>query len=195
MADYKLVLGYISTAVALFTYVMYLWAVYKGTAKPHGFTWFIWGTINVIGFAAVTVAGGETGAWILAANALGCYTIAIVAFYQKHVTYDRLDWLALSGAFIGIFLWWLTDDPLYAVVLISISDVIGIIPTIRKAYRLPFDENVSSFVVSVLYYVLAIIALDSYHITNWLYHVTATSADIVLVTITLLRRKQKNRSK
>ena len=190
MPDYKIILGYISTAVALFTYVMYLWAIYKGQAKPHAFTWFVWGLINVIGFAAVTVSGGESGAWILAGNVVGCWTIATVGFYQRHVTFDRFDWLALTAALLGIFLWWLTDNPLSAVILICISDATGVIPTIRKAYRLPFDENVSSFVVSCLNYILAIIALESFYPTNWLYQATSMIVNTILVVLILIRRKQ-----
>lgn len=188
--DYKPILGYIATAIAIASYLIYFWGIYKRRTKPHAFTWFVWGTLNVIGFAAVLTGGGGEGAWVLAVNVIGCYGIATIGFYQRHVQYDKYDWMALGGGLLGGIFWYFTKNPLYAVVLITISDCIGIIPSFRKAYRLPFEENPFSFSVGVLYYFLALFALEHFTPTTALYHVVIMLADGTFAIMILIRRKQ-----
>lgn len=190
MSDYKDFLGYLATLVAFGSYAIYFWSIFTGKTKPHAFTWFVWGTLNAIAFAAVTVAGGDKGAWVLAVNVLACYAIAGIAFFQGRVVYDRFDWLALLGALIGMLLWWRTSNPLYAVILVSISDTVGFVPSFRKAYHLPFEENATSFAVGLTYYILAIFALKSLTLTTWLYPAAIILLDSAFVFQILIRRKQ-----
>ena len=136
--DYKIFLGSLAVAIELASYLVYFWGIWQGKTKPHAFTWLVWGTLNLVAFAAVFISGGEAGAWVLGANALCCLVIAAIGFAQRHVGYDKYDWLTLCGAFVGIFLWWLTQNPLYAVILVALSDAVGSIPIFRKAYRAPF---------------------------------------------------------
>ncbi len=187
--EYKIILAYVAIIVEIISYAIYFRSIYRNEAKPHAFTWFVWAILNVVGFAAVIVAGGEAGSWVLGVNAIACFAIAGVGFYQRHVDYDLYDWLALFGALIGAFLWWITKNPLYAVILVSLSDCLAFSLTIRKAYKFPFEENVSSFAVGILYYILAIIALENYSVTTWLYHAVIILLDTTLVATILMRRK------
>lgn len=189
--EYKILIGYIAIAIQILSYGIYFWSIHKGEAKPHAFTWFVWGILGAIGFPAVLAAGGGAGAWILGMNALACLTIAGIGWQQKRVEYDRVDWLALAGGLFGAFLWWLTSNPFYAVLLITLSDASAFGITIRKAYRFPFEENYSSFLVGIIYYVLGIFALENYNLTTWLYHAVIIVLDLVLVAVILIRRRKK----
>lgn len=188
--EYKIFLGYLAVAIAILSYLLYFVGIAKGKTKPHAFTWLVWGVLNIVAFAAVLVAGGEAGAWVLGVNALACLTISGIGFYQRHVKYDIYDWLALLGALVGIYLWWLTSNPLYAVILVCLSDGVGSVPIFRKAYRAPFEENALAFFVGILYYPLAIVALESLSLTTWLYPVFVIILDGALVVLVLLRRRQ-----
>ncbi len=188
--EYKTLLGFLAVAIEIISYIVYFVGIYRGKTKPHAFTWFVWGVLNIIAFIAVLISGGEAGSWILGVNVFACFAIAIIGFIQKHVVYDKYDWLALFGALLGIFLWWLSDNPLYAVVLVSIADGTGTIPIFRKAYRAPFEENITAFAIGVLYYPLAILALESLTLTTWLYPATVFLLDAALVILVFTRRKK-----
>lgn len=188
--EYKIFLGYLAVGIEIVSYSIYFWSIYRGEAKPHAFTWFVWGVLGAISFPAVLSAGGGAGAWVLGINAVLCLTIAGIGWYQKHIEYDRADWIALGIALLGAILWWRTSNPLYAVILVSISDAIAFSITIRKAYKLPFEENYSSFLVGGVYYILAIIALESYSLTTWLYYVVIILFDLILVGVIITRRKK-----
>ena len=190
MIDYKLYLGILAVIIELASYAIYFWGIYKGKTKPHAFTWFVWGTANIVAYLAILFAGGGAGAWVFGVNAICCYLISIIGFKQQHVVYDTYDWLSLFGALLGIFLWFLTRNPLYAVLLISLSDIISIIPTLRKAYNFPFEENASSFAVGIFYYPLSILALGELSLTTWLYPAVIIVLDSTLVILILIRRKK-----
>lgn len=187
--EYKLILGIAAVGIEILAYGIYFWSIYKGDTKPHAFTWFVWGVLGAVSFAAVLVSGGEAGAWVLGVNALFGFIIAGIGVYQKHVEYDLLDWLALLGALLGIYLWWLTSNALYAVILVSISDALAFGMTMRKAYRSPFQENASSYGVGIIYYILSIFALGSLTLTTFLYPLVIIILDLVLVGIIVVRRK------
>ena len=188
--EYKIFLGYLAVAIEILSYLFYFWGIAKGKTKPHAFTWLVWGVLNVVAFAAVLVAGGEAGAWVLGVNAMACLIISGIGFYQRHVEYDIYDWLALAGALVGVYLWWLTSNPLYAVIFVCLSDGVGSVPIFRKAYRAPFEENVPAFAIGMFYYPLAILALESLTLTTWLYPAFVILLDGALVGLVLLRRKQ-----
>lgn len=188
--EYKIFLGYTALLIQLASYGLYFFGIWKGKTKPHAFTWLVWSILNVVAFAAVITSGGESGSWILAGNAILCFVTAVIGFAQRHIIYDKYDWLALCGAFLGTFLWWLTNSPLYAVILVSISDMVGVIPTFRKAYRAPHEENLSSFLIGASYYPIAILALESLTLTTWLYPAAVLLSDIMLVILIFIRRKK-----
>lgn len=188
--EYKIFLGYLAVAIAILSYLLYFLGIAKGKTKPHAFTWLVWGVLNIVAFAAVLVAGGRAGAWVLGINALACLTVSGIGFYQRHVEYDVYDWLALVGALVGVYLWWLTSNPLYAVILVCLSDGVGSVPIFRKAYRAPFEENALAFFVGILYYPLAILALESLSLTTWLYPAFVILFDGSLVVLVLARRKK-----
>ncbi|MDQ3076358.1 MAG: hypothetical protein M3Q34_04520 [bacterium] len=188
--EYKILLGYLAVIIQLISYGMYFFGIWKGKTKPHAFTWLVWSVLNAVAFAAVIISGGETGAWVLGLNTLLCLLISGVGFWQKRIGYDLYDWFALIGALVGIFLWWLTDNPLYAVILVSIADFTGTIPLFRKAYKLPFEENASSFILGVIAYPVSILALESLTLTTWLYPASVFLIDGILIALIFIRRKK-----
>jgi hypothetical protein len=188
--DYKTLLSVLSILIQIAGFLIYFWGIYKGKTKPHAFTWLVWAILSAIGFFAVLTSQGYTVAWVLGINIIGNCITSYIGFYQKRVIYDFYDWMALLGALVGIVLWQITHIPLYAVILISLSDILGMVPTIRKAYVLPFEENIESFAIGIMFYVLAISALTSFDITNWLYPVVIIFTDLLLVFIIFIRRKK-----
>lgn len=189
MADYKNYLGILAIVLGFASYGPYFWSIYKGKTKPHAFTWFVWGTLTGIGFAAMALSGAGAGAWEMAFNSLLCFAVAGIAFWQRHIKYVLFDWLALCGALLGLVLWWLTDNPLSAVVLISISDTIGFLPTYRKVYYHPEEETALPWVIGVVKYIVILFALNSFTITTWLYPAVILTVDSIFVVLMLVRQK------
>lgn len=190
MTDYKTLLGYIATILAFVAIAPYFWDIYKGRTKPHAFSWLIWGILEAIGFAAQIFGHGGPGAWPTLATSIICFTIAGIAFYKGEIEFVLFDWLALTGAGLAILLWLFTHSPFYSVILITAADLIGFLPTYRKSFHLPFTETLSEYVLSSVKEITALFALTSLSFITGFYIGTVAAANLVFVTMVLIRRKQ-----
>ena len=116
--------------------------------------------------------------------------MTIYAFRKKDVTIRTTDKLAFSGAILGIILWRLTNNPLLAVIMVMISDVLGFVPTFRKTYHEPHTETLFEYAMASAKFVVALFALQSYNLTTWLYPALLVLTNAVFVVMALIRRKQ-----
>ena len=148
MTDYKIVLGVIASIVGFVGYVPYFRDMVLARTRPHGFSWFVWRLLTGIAFFAQVAKGGGAGAWVTGFSAIVCLCIAGLAFFYGERQITKADWFSFGGALLGLVLWQLTNDPLLAIVLITITDALAFAPTFRKAYYKPDEETASTFILS-----------------------------------------------
>ena len=190
MTDYKIILGAVAAGVGIVGYAWYLRDVLRGRTKPHIFSWIVWSIFETISFFAQISKGGGAGTWVSAASALCSISIVIFAFRNSDKQIKPLDVVAFSGAIVGIALWRLTGNPLTAVILISISDALGFVPTFRKSFHKPHDETLIEYSLSTIKWILGILALSSRNLTTALYPASLILTNSVFVIMSLVRRKQ-----
>jgi hypothetical protein len=190
----KILLGLISSVIAVVAYIPYFLDIFRGKTKPHIFSWFIWGLLGGITYAAQVVKGAGAGSWANGLTALICFVIAILSITRGEKNITITDKLSFSGAIFALILWFLTKNPLSAVILACVIDTIAYIPTFRKAYYKPFEETLSSFVVTTIGIIISLLALEAYSTTTWLYLAVLISSNSIFITMLLIRRKLiKNR--
>lgn len=190
MTDYKDVLGILATVIGFIGYIPYFRDIFRGTTKPHAFSWFVWFVLTAIGFAAQLVEGAGSGAWVTGFAAVACFTVFVLALFKGKHEFPVFDWVALASAIAALFLWWFTNDPLLSVILITITDAIGYIPTFRKGFYKPWEETATMFAFSSIKFIPALFALESYSLTTWLYPASLVLMNGLFVGMLLVRRKQ-----
>ncbi len=187
--NYKVALGVLATALGLIGYVPYFRDIFKGKTKPHVFSWFVWGLLTAIAFFAQIAKGGGAGAWVTGVTAIACFVIAGLALKYGEKQITTTDRLSFVGAILGIILWRLTDSPLLAVVLVTVIDALGFLPTFRKAYYKPNEETASTFLLSSIKFIFGILALESFNLTTWLYPASLILMNGAFVVMVVWRRK------
>lgn len=187
---YRGILGIAATVIALASYVPYFRDIIARKTKPHAFTWLIWGVLTGIAFVGQLVGHAGPGAWVTGFTAVICLAIAAIAAVSGERYIARLDWIALAGAGLALIVWFLTRGPLLSVILITIIDNIGFVPTLRKSYYRPGEETMSTFMLSGLKWVLGIVALDHLSVTTALFPFSIVVASWLFVVMLLVRRKQ-----
>jgi len=105
------------------------------------------------------------------------------------VTITKTDWLFFVAAFTSLPLWYLTSDPLWAVVLLTTIDVIGFGPTVRKAYHFPYSESLLFFGLFTVRNLLVIVALENHSVTTLLFPAAIAAVCVVLMGMIAYRRK------
>ena len=66
-------------------------------------------------------------------------------------------------------LWYLTHDPFWAVVILTLVDTLGFVPTFRKAYHKPYEEQLLLYVLMTIRNLVSIPALEHYSWTTVLF--------------------------
>lgn len=154
------------------------------------FSWVIWGSTTFVIFLAQLADSGGVGAWPIGVSGVITIYIAFLAYIKKSdSTITRTDWLFLIVAMTALPLWYLTSDPLWAVVILTMVDVIGFGPTFRKAYVRPFDEQLTFFVIMTARNIVVIMALEHYSLTTVLFPAAIAVTCLMFVLIVTNRRR------
>ncbi|MBP6888430.1 MAG: hypothetical protein KBC21_01885 [Candidatus Pacebacteria bacterium] len=187
--EYHAALGLLAVIIGIVGYIPYYRDIFRGTTKPHPFTWVGICLLNGITFIVQVVTGGGPGAWVTGVTAVATLGIAVLAFPRGEKNITFFDWVCFGGALVGIVLWKLTSNPLWAVIIVTVADLLVLAPTYRKAYLRPHEETVSLYVMGVFKYVVSVFALTSINLTTALFPVAIALFNLSLVAILLLRRK------
>ncbi len=186
---YQELLSTLAIGLTLFAFIPYIVSINKGKTKPHVFSWIIWGSTTFIAFLAQIKGGGGIGVLAIGVSGIISIYIAFLAWVKKsEITISTLDWLFFLSGMLSLPFWYFTNNPLWAIVILTVVDTIGFMPTIRKAYTHPFDENLTFFTIFMVRNFVVVSAVSVYSLTTVLFPAAMGLACLVLIVITLTRR-------
>ncbi len=176
-------------ALTFIAYFPYIRSIRRSTTKPHVFSWVIWGASTFIVFFAQLAGDGGAGAWPTCISGLISLYVAWLAHCARaDESITRADRVFFTLAAISLPLWYFTDDPLTAVVLLTLADVLGCGPTFRKAWYKPYEEHATFFGLIVLRNCLAIAGLEHYSFTTVLFPVASAICCVAISLMVVYRR-------
>ncbi len=117
------ILGTVSSAVCVFGYIFYAQQILTAKIKPHIFSWIIWATTEGIAFFAQSSGGSGPGAWASGFTAISCIMIALLSLKRGEKNITGSDKVTFMLAMSAMPLWYVTNNPLYALVLLTIMDL------------------------------------------------------------------------
>lgn len=186
--------GAVALALTFVAFYPYIRGILRGETRPHLFTWFIWGVGTLVVFVAQLVDGGGFGAMVIGVSGAITFCIAILAL-TRHADRSivRMDWVFLTLAASALPLWFLTDSALSAVVILTMVDLLGFGPSVRKAIDQPWEENATFFTIGAIRNVFVLLALGNYTWTTMLFPAAVGLACLLFVVVILARRRVKPR--
>lgn len=187
----KQLLSAVAIVLTFAAFLPYIRSIFRGTTKPHVFSWVIWGSVTfVVGIAQLSDRGGA-GAWPIVISGLVTMYVAALAYTKRgEVSINRLDWAFLVAAFTALPAWFATSDPLWAVLILTTVDVLGFGPMARKVYQRPFTEPMTFIAIMVTRNLVAIAALENYSLTTVLFPAATAAAAFAVLTLIFVRRRQ-----
>ncbi|MFA4995436.1 MAG: hypothetical protein WC521_09080 [Bdellovibrionales bacterium] len=187
----KEVLGAISVLLVVIAYIPYYRSLFKGTTKPHIFSWVIFGSCHAVGFIGPYLRGAGAGSWSSAITSVNCFVIAALAFSRGEKSITKSDWVSFILALFIIPVWYLTKDPLGAVLLALLIFSLGIYPTARKSVVDPYSENIFTWAVGSVRYLISFLAVEHYLIVTSVFQLgTFFMNTIVVILLVWCRYKQ-----
>lgn len=186
----KTVVGVIAIVLIFAGYAPYLRDTVARRTHPHAYSWFLWGLIAIVTSALQFQDGAGIGSAVTLGAGLICALIFVVGlrFGDRDIT--PLDTVFLVAGFVATGLWLIADKPLLSVMLLAVIDVLAFAPTIRKSWNKPFSETMSSYVMNVVRFSLAIAAIHDYTIITMLYPLTWILGNALFVVMLIVRRQQ-----
>ena len=185
----KDIIGALAIALTLIAFLPYIASTWRGQTRPHVFSWVIWGITTFIVFLAQVKDGGGAGAWPIGVSGVITIGVAIVAYLKRaDISITRLDTLFFIAAVSAVPLWYFTADPMWAVAILTVVDLLGFGPTLRKAFHFPHEENLTFFGLFLLRNLLVILALEHYSVTTLLFPAAVALACLLLILLIGYRR-------
>jgi hypothetical protein len=181
-------LGSLSSVLTVIAYAPYLFSIIRGKTRPHLFSWIIWSILPAIVFCAQYIKDAGAGAWMTGITAILSFVVTILAARQGDKYIKPSDWVVLGIALSAIPLWYFTNDPLGAVILSLAINGLGSYPTILKCYNKPHEEMASLYGICAFRCVLALMAIDLWIATNYLYPFVMGAVNLLITGIILRRR-------
>lgn len=140
-------LGYASGLLITISAVPYISEIFRLKTKPERATWLIWSVLLTIAFCAQFAKGGT---WSLITTGIDCLIVIII--FALSIKYgmggaSRLDIFALVASGVGLVLWHLTNEPLYALLITIVIDMLASMLTVVKTYKEPSTETFSAYMI------------------------------------------------
>jgi hypothetical protein len=187
---YKETLSVVAIVLTFLAFAPYVFSVLKGTIKPHVFSWIVWSTTTFVVFLAQLEGDGGVGAWPIGVSGVITIFIAVLAYSKRgDVTITRTDWFFLLSALSSLPLWYFTSDPLWAVVILTIVDVLGFGPTLRKLYQRPHSEPAMFYALFAVRDCFVIMALEQRSLTTVLFPAVLGMTSVCVVALLIYRRQ------
>lgn len=183
------IFGLIGSAVSLLAAIPYGLAIFRRAVRPHLFTWLIWSVVTAIAAAGQWVAGAGPSAWCTAAIAATCFLTFVASIFRGERGWTVSDWVFLGAAFSAIPAWVLTKDPTASVCLVTLIELAGLGPTIRKTFRDPWSESLAYFALCVVKYALAVLALRTWSVAVAFYPIANIAASVGVCMLMIVRRR------
>ena len=191
--DFTKVLVCFSAFLSILGAIAYIKDTFKGKTKPNRVSWFLWGTIPLIGTVAALEAKADPWATVRIFLAGFLPLIVFIASFFNKRSYWKLtffDWICLFLAILATIFWAILEEPKMAIFLAVIADAVASLPTVMKAWKMPETETGSTYLIGFIAAILVIPSIPVWNIEN-----SAFQIYLILVNFILMFAVYRKRSK
>jgi len=187
--DFKTVCGVIAAIIGSACFVPYIRDIYKKITTPHMYTWLIWTILQGTVVIAMFSNNAGSGVYSLATGTLLCAFTCILSIKNGTKNITTFDTICLIGALVAIAVYIFLKDTLLSIILMSIIDFVGFLPTLRKMYIEPHSETLAMYGLFAFSGTFTLLALSEYSLITVLYPVTLMAINIIATCVIWWRRK------
>jgi hypothetical protein len=184
------VFGILAAVVNTIGMVPYIKDVFKHKTKPERATWWIWLALGVVAISAQVAAGATWSLFMVGAQTTAVAVIAFLSVKYGYGKFKSKDFIALLVAMLGLLLWKITKDPLYALIIVVLIDVLAVWLTASKTWKAPHTETLIAWFLSSLAGLFGLLAVGKFDFTQLLYPFYILVANSSVTLIIIYRRKK-----
>lgn len=184
----EFILTTIIVMISLYGYVVYGLETKRKVLRPRAVTWLIWAILGTCVSYLQLKHGAGLGAVVTMVAAGANYVLAGMAWHYGHKNIHPID-IVSSLAAIGVLVLWTTASDSVTTVFATVTYLLGFLPTYERAWRKPYDENITPFVTNTLKYALSLFVIGNIVIETALYPAILAIFNATFLIMVLVRRK------
>ncbi len=184
------IFGLLSGLLSIISNVPYIRDILKLKTKPERASWLIWSVLGGIAFFSQLAKGATDSLWMT-----GVQTCGVLLIFSLSIRYGvggltKRDMVALPVAGLGLVLWYITNEPAIALLIVILVDALGSALTCVKAYKAPDSETMSTWALSGTAGIFGALAVGSWHLILLAYPIYIMLANYAVVIAIYLGRKK-----
>jgi len=145
-------LVFVGAIIHLIGVSLYIKAMFKRKVKPNKVTWLMWSVAPLIGTFAALSAGVGLAVIPLFMMGVGSLLVFIISLFRKNSYWkvNKFDYICGILSVLALVLWYITKEPIIAIIFSILSDFFAAVPTIIKAWKYPETESSSAYIAALL---------------------------------------------
>lgn len=176
---------FLSSLLALVSYIVYIKAIISGDARPHRTTRFVMVLITSLATASLIAQNSSATIWLSVIFTVGSLIIFGLSLKYGMGGTHPLDLVCMGIAVAGVVLWQTTSQPIFGLAASIGADIAGQIPMLIKTYRLPESEVWTFYFLDVLAAVCTLIALKKWVPAEYIYPIYIIFIDGLTILLIL----------
>jgi len=184
----KIFFGILSAIIGTLAFIPYIRDTFLLKTKPHVYTWLIFTITQGTAVIGLLYGKGDWGGLNLIMGTLLIFSVFIFSLKYGTRNIKRSDTITLLLAILAILIWWQLHQPAYAVIMVTLIELIGYSPSFRKSFKEPWDETLISWAAFAISDMFALIALREYNILTVTYLLMSASVNTAFFIFCLTRR-------
>jgi hypothetical protein len=186
----KEILSILAVILTFVAYIPYYRDILKGITHPHIYSWSLWGLLTVLLVALQIRGGAGSAVWVTASAGILCIGVVILSIKHGKKDITMLDTIIATLSLLAIGFWLFANQPIVAVVLVIIADMLAFFPTVRKSWHKPHSETLSLYITNAIRFTLALLAVERYTVLSSLWIMSWIIANVLFSILLIFRRKQ-----
>ncbi len=181
--------GWLTIILAFVSYVPYIRDILANKTKPHIVSWLVWTALTFVIFFLQVNGGAGPGAWSTGVTGVICLGILGLAFKKSRHYTTHSDKVMLVAAVIAMGLWLVTKNGTLSAILITLVDLSGYVPTMRKSWHYPKTETLITYVLTFCKHAISLLAMQNFSLVTSLYPGYLVLANLLMIGILTGRRR------
>jgi uncharacterized membrane protein HdeD (DUF308 family) len=176
---------FVAAAFSLLAALAYIRSMFKGQTKPNRVTWLMWSVAPFVATAASVSMGTDLAVIPVFMAGFAPFMIFVASFLSKKAYWKLSTFDYACGGFsaLAVTLWFLTSDPILAIVLSIVADALAAVPTIIKAWHEPKTESIWPFLIGAFSPITSFLVASTWSFSELSFPSYLISINLLLVCL------------
>ena len=189
MHEIASIAGKLAGIISLSAYAPYILSILRKETKPNRASWIIWAIVSTIIALSYREAGASYAFLAPVGYVIGSTIVFIFSIRHGVGGWTPFDRKCLIGAAISLVLWKIFDSPMSALLINLLINLLGTLPTARKAWYQPETESNVAWSLFSLGSIVNLFAVENWTFSMAVYPVSMIFL-IGIVTVPVLWTKR-----